>query len=91
MGERCIIKTDNNSVFKKYSLVIAITNKKCIGYKLYDEESVNSDRFNDFIRAICNNVKNKLIVLDNGQIHKKESTKNIINSSRNHLIYIILV
>ena len=28
LGERCIIKTDDNSVFKKYSLVVAITNKK---------------------------------------------------------------
>ena len=28
-----------------------------------------------------------MIVLDNGQIHKKESTKNIINNSGNHLIY----
>ena len=70
-------------------LVVAITNKKCIGYKLYDEGAVNSDRFNDFISIICNNVKNKLIVLDNGQIHKKESTKNIIINSGNHLIYTI--
>ena len=87
LGKRCIIKTDDNSVFKKYSLVVAITNKKYIGYKLYDEGAVNSDRFNDFISIICSNVKNKLIVLDNGQIHKKESTKNIINNSGNHLIY----
>ncbi len=91
LGERCIIKTDDNSVFKKYSLVVAITNKKCIGYKLYDEGAVNSDRFNNFISIICNNVKNKLIVLDNGQIHKKESTKNIINSSGNHLIYTLFI
>lgn len=89
LGERCIIKTDDNSVFKKYSLVVAITNKKCIGYKLYDEGSVNADRFNEFIKDICDNVKNKLIVLDNGQIHKKESTKNIIINSGNHLIYTV--
>ena len=89
LGKRCIIKTDDNSVFKKYSLVVAITNKKCIGYKLYDEGAVNSDRFNDFISIICNNVKNKLIVLDNGQIHKKDSTKNIINSSKNHIVYTV--
>jgi len=89
LGKRCIIKTDDNSVFKKYSLVVAITNKKCIGYKLYDEGAVNAYRFNEFIKAICDNVKNKLIVLDNGQIHKKESTKNIIINSGNHLIYTI--
>ena len=76
LGKRCIIKTDDNSVFKKYSLVVAITNKKCIGYKLYDEGAVNSDRFNDFISIICSNVKNKLIVLDNGASFSK--AKNLV-------------
>jgi hypothetical protein len=50
---------------------VAITNKKCIGYKLYDEGAVNADRFNEFIKAICDNVKNKLIVLDNGASFSK--------------------
>jgi len=36
MIKRCIIKTDDNAVFKKYSLVVAISNKKCLGYKLYE-------------------------------------------------------
>jgi hypothetical protein len=36
LGKRCIIKTDDNAVFTKYSLVVAINNKKCIGYKLYE-------------------------------------------------------
>ena len=29
LGKRCIIKTDDNAVFTKYSLVLGITNKKC--------------------------------------------------------------
>jgi len=82
-----IIKTDDNAVFTKYSLVVAITNKKCIGYSLYQKGAVNSDRFNEFIKNICDNVKNKLIILDNGQIHKKESTKKIIKDSGNFLLY----
>jgi transposase len=32
-------------------------------------------------------MKNKLIILDNGQIHKKESTKKIIKNSGNFLLY----
>jgi hypothetical protein len=74
LGKRCIIKTSDNSVFKKYSLLVAISNKKCLGYELYDDGSVNSDRFNIFIEKILKDVKNKLIILDNGQIHKKENT-----------------
>lgn len=30
LGDRCIKKTTNNEVFKKYSLIVAINNKKCI-------------------------------------------------------------
>ena len=47
----------------------------------------NSNKFNEFIKDIRNSVKNKLIILDNGQIHKKESTKKIIKDSENYLLY----
>ena len=77
LGDRCIIKTDDNSVFKKYSYISAITNKECINSKLYDEGSVNAERFNVFLMEICDKVNNKLFILDNGQIHKKEETKKI--------------
>ena len=90
LGKRCIIKTDDNAVFTKYSLVVGITNKKCLGYSLYQKGAVNSERFDEFIKEICKNVKNKLIILDNGQIHKKESTKKIIKDSGNFLLYIII-
>lgn len=87
LGKRCIIKTDDNSVFKKYSLVVAISNKKCLGYKLYENGAVNAERFNDFLIEIVKNTKNKLIILDNGQIHKKENVKNTISNSDNKLLY----
>ena len=82
-----IIKTDDNAVFTKYSLVVAISNKNCIDYKLYQKGAVNSERFDEFIKEICKNAKNKLIILDNGQIHKKETTKKIIKDSGNFLLY----
>ena len=69
LGDRCIKKTTNNEVFKKYSLVVAINNKKCIGSELYQNGAVNSERFNEFLKQICNKVRGKLFVLDNGQIH----------------------
>ena len=87
LGDRCIKKTTNNEVFKKYSLVVAINNKKCIASELYQNGAVNAERFNDFLKHICSKVKGKLFVLDNGQIHKKESTKQIIKESRNYLVY----
>ena len=87
LGKRCIIKTDNNFKFKKFSLLVAIDNKKCISYKLYDNGSVNGNRFNEFLKDLCSNIKNKLIILDNGKIHKTEETKNIIKNSGNYLLY----
>lgn len=87
LGKRCVIKTDNNNVFQKYSLVVAINNKKCIKHKLYDKGAVNGERFNKFLKSICEDVKGKLIILDNGQIHKKEETKKIIKDSGNFLLY----
>ena len=77
----------NQKVFKKYSLVVAIDNKECIASELYDKGAVNADRFNEFLTKICNKVKGKLFVLDNGQIHKKKSTKQIIRESGNFLVY----
>ena len=87
LGKRCIIKSDNNFKFKKFSLLVAIDNKKCISYKLYDKGSVNGNRFNEFLKDLCSNIKNKLIILDNGKIHKTEETKNIIKNSGNYLLY----
>lgn len=89
LGKRCIIKTDDNALFTKYSLVVAINNKKCIDYKLYEKGAVNSSRFDEFIKDVCSKYKNKLIILDNGQIHKKDSTKQIIKESGNYLLYTI--
>jgi len=54
-------------------------------------KAVNSDRFNEFIKDICDSFKNKLIILDNGQIHKKESTRKIIKDSGNYLLYTFLI
>jgi transposase len=87
LGDRCIKKTTNNEVFKKYSLVVAINNKKCIASELYQNGAVNAERFNEFLNKICSKIKGKLFVLDNGQIHKKESTKQIIKESGNYLVY----
>ena len=87
LGDRCVKKTTNNEVFKKYSLVVAINNKECIASELYQKGAVDGERFNEFIKKICSKVRGKLFVLDNGQIHKTEQTKQIIKESGNYLLY----
>lgn len=68
-------------------MLVAISNKKCIGYELFEKGSVNAERFNKFLKKICATMKNKLIILDNGKIHKKIETHEIIEKSGNHLLY----
>lgn len=50
IGQRCIIKTDDNFVFKKFTLLCAISNKKCIGWKLYEKGGSTKERFIDFLQ-----------------------------------------
>jgi len=78
LGKRCIVKTSIYDVFKKYTGIFAITNKKCIGYKIYDESGINSERLIEFI--------NKLIILDNASSHRNQIVKQVIQQN-NNLLY----
>jgi len=60
-------------------------------YELYQEGAVNAERFNNFLKNLLTNVKNKLIILYNGQIHKKEETKKIIKDSGNFYYILSLI
>ena len=40
IGKRCVIKTDSNFVFKKFTLLSAISNKKCLGWILLSSYSI---------------------------------------------------
>ena len=37
LGKRCIIKTSNQFVFRKFTLLVAISNIKCVGKELYEK------------------------------------------------------
>lgn len=45
LGKRCVIKTTNNAVFKKYTLVCAINSKGIVGFELYENGGMNLQRF----------------------------------------------
>jgi len=47
LGKRCVKKTTNNAVFKKYTLVCAINNQKIIGWELYEYGGMNAERIVD--------------------------------------------
>lgn len=89
LGKRCSYKTTDNKVFKKYSLLIAINTKGVVGWKLYEEGAVNSDRLTEFIaESITSHYEGNLVIMDNAGFHKTKEVKEEINK-KNGFLYSI--
>jgi len=70
-GKRCVIKTQSQEVFKKYTGIFAISSQGVIGWELYEKSGINADRLYEFLeKHITNHFKNKLIILDIIEIPK---------------------
>jgi hypothetical protein len=40
LGKRCVVKTESQEVFKKYTGIFAISSKGVIGYEIYKKEEL---------------------------------------------------
>ena len=88
LGRRCIIKTSNQFVFRKFTLLVAINNKKCIGKELYEKGGMTKERLLEFLQEhIFPKYKNNLIILDNAGSHNNELIKNAIIESGNDYLF----
>ena len=89
IGKRCVIKTQSQEVFKKYTGVFAISVKGVIHWDLYEKGGINTDRLIDFLEHnITSKLKNKLIILDNASAHRNERIKALVNK-HNHILYAV--
>jgi len=87
VGKRCIIKTQSQEVFKKYTAIFVINSNGVIGWKLYEKGGIDSNRLYEFLEEyITKKYKNKLIILDNASSHRNEKIKNLINQN-NKILY----
>ena len=87
IGKRCVIKTNSQEVFKKYTGIFAISINGVEGYELYNKGGIDGDRLLAFLeKFITNKYKNKVIILDNASSHRNERVKELINKN-NKLIY----
>ena len=87
LGKRCIIKTQSQEVFKKYTGIFAISNNGVLGWKLYEKGGIDSNRLYEFLENnITKKYKNKLIILDNASSHRNSKIKELINKN-NKLLY----
>ena len=85
-GKRCVIKTQSQDVFKKYTGIFAISVNGVEGWELYEKDGINTGRLVDFLeKFIIEKYKDKLIILDNASAHKNDIIRNVINKHNNIL------
>ena len=87
LGKRCVVKTDDSYLFRKFTLLVAISNSnsKCMG-GLYMKRWYDKRKISWFFQTfIFNKYKDHLIILDNAGSHKNEYVKEVIINSGNKL------
>ena len=88
-GKRCVIKTQSQEVFKKYTGIFAISVNGVIHWDLYEKGGINTDRLIDFLEHnITSKLRNKLIILDNASAHRNERIKALVNK-QNNILYAV--
>jgi len=90
IGKRCVIKTDNNFVFRSFTLLVAINNKKCVGKIFYEKGGTTQERMVEFLETqIFPKYKDHLIILDNAKSHNNQMVKDAITKSGNKYLFSI--
>jgi len=88
IGKRCIIKTNKNFVFQKFTLLVAISNSQRIGYELYEKGGTTKERLLAFLeKNVFGKYKNHLIIMDNAGSHHTDLIKEAIIKSDNQILY----
>jgi transposase len=88
-GKRCVIKTQSQEVFKKYTGIFAISVNGVIHWDLYEKGGINTDRLVDFLEHnITSKLRDKLIILDNASSHRNERIKALVNK-HNNILYAV--
>jgi transposase-like protein len=86
LGDRCVQSTNDNRVFTRYTFVAAITNQRVLGWELYDEGGMTTERMTAFLRRLINEnrLRNYLFIMDNAGAHRTASVRETIAESGNH-------
>ena len=90
LGKRCILKTKNNFVFQKFTMVVAIITKGIIDYEIYSKVAINKDRFSNFLaRKILKLRRKRLIIFDNAKTHNNKQITTLCNSSKHSYLFTV--
>lgn len=83
-GRRCYYESKDNKIFRKYTLIVAISTKGLIGFRLYEKGGINAEKYLDFINEfILSKYKNKLLLFDNARAHTATNVLDEIKNSKN--------
>ena len=90
LGKSCIVKTDDSYLFRKFTLLVAISNSKCVGWTLYEKGGMTKERLVNFLQTfVFNKYKDHLIILDNAGSHRNNFVKDAITNSENKYLFSI--
>ena len=89
LGKRCILKTNDNKVFQKHTMVGAISSTGLVDYLFYEEGGMTTERLIEFLTQVLRTKRNHLVILDNAPAHRKAIVKETIEASGNKLVYSI--
>ena len=88
IGKRCVFKTDDSYIYRKFTLLVAINSKGCVGYELYEKGGMTKERLVQFLnKFVFEKYKSNLIILDNAGSHSNEYVKKAIRKSGNAYLY----
>jgi transposase len=88
IGKRCVIKSNNNFVFRSFTLLVAINNHKCVGKIFYEKGGTTKERMIEFLETqIFPKYKDHLIILDNAKSHNNDMVKESILKSGNKYLF----
>lgn len=91
IGKRCVLTTTDNSIFKSYTLIVAITANKIVGWRLFDEKGTTTERLEIFLKDyVTDQYQKHLVVMDNAGAHRNEVIRKAIEASGNKLLYSVL-
>ena len=88
LGKRCIFKTNDTFMFRKYTLLVAISNSKCVGWTMFEKGAMNKERFVEFMNEyIFSKYKDHLIIMDNAGGHRNNYVWDAIEQSGNKYLH----
>lgn len=88
IGQRCVIKTDDTFMFRKYTLLVAISNSKYIGWTIFEKGAMDKERFVEFMKQyIFGKYKDHLILMDNAGGHRNDYVWDAIEKSGNRYLH----